>query len=377
MQHFRKQAVVLLAGAWVLAAVPPWVGAQEIPVMAISSLTGATAYAGVPEMNGIRLAIDQANDDGYLGKAKIKLIEGDYAAEKPQAISLAGQAIQRHKVVLALGPTASPEAVAVSYIFNEGKTPMLSFGTSNAITANSPWAFKIQQSGTESVPLLARYALEKTPVRRMAMIYDSGNDGLVEYKNVFAKTFKDGGGTVVAEEVVSAKEANFQPLFTKLMAMNLDGIFISNYAEQAANIMVQFRRAGMPQSVRFFGTVGVMTPRLVEIGGQTIEGAQGIGEFVPGLDRPLNKAFESAYLERYKTTPDSFAALGYSLGLVALKAIKDASPDPTPEKVRVALTNLRDVPVVVGNGVWNHKDRNGNYGAVVLEVKAGKFIAAP
>jgi branched-chain amino acid transport system substrate-binding protein len=372
--RFRSLLVSALAAVSMVAAGK--VSAQEITLMSIAAMTGSAGFAGAPEQKGIRLAIEEANKNGYLGGARIKLIEGDYASDKAQAIDLANQAIKRDHVLLSLGPTTSPDGIAVGYVFNEAKTPMISFATSNQITTSGPWVFRIQQGGGETVPALAKYAYNKAQVHSVALIYDGANDGLIESKKMFGDAIKAEGGSVVADEAVSSKETNFLPLATKLAGMDLDGIYFSTYAEQAANIMIQLRQAGLPANVRFLGAQGVSTPRLMQIGGTAVEGTLVTGEYVPGLDSQLNKAFEAAYRARYNSDADFFAAIGYSMGLVALQAIKEAGPHADQQKVRDALDKIHDVPVVVGSGLWNHKDRNGNYGAVVLTVKNGKFAVA-
>jgi branched-chain amino acid transport system substrate-binding protein len=376
MNGFAKLGGALaLAAAAVAAAVPAL--AQEIPVMAILAKTGPAGFAGVAEANGIRLAFDEANQNGILGKAKVHLTEGDNASEKVQAVSLAEQAIHRHQVLLSLGPTLSPDAVAIGPVFNEAKVPMLSFATSNAITAGKPWVFRMQMSPAETVPPMVRYITDKARTRKVAVVYDRSNDGFVEGKKIFSEAMKAAGTPVVAEEAVLASDTNFLPLVTKLAAMDIDGIYFITLVEQAANIMIQLKQAGLADKVRFFGEQGLASPRLVAVGGKAVEGTCFPGQYVAGLDKPLNRAFETAYKARYQAEPDFFAAIGYSAGLVALKALKDAGPNPTREGVRDALGRLHDVPVVVGSGVWNQKDRNGLYGVVVTTVKNGKFVAAP
>ncbi|HSV79565.1 MAG TPA: ABC transporter substrate-binding protein [Ramlibacter sp.] len=349
--------------------------AQEIPVAAILTLTGPTAFAGVPSNNGLRLAIEEANKSGFLGKARIKLIEGDYGGDKGQLISLANQAIKRDKVVLAFGPSTSVDAIAVAPVFNDNKTPMFSVPTLNAILDTGPWSFKFQQAQSVQLPLLGKYVIEKTPVRKVAIVYDRTNDGMIDAMKLFRDEYKAGGGAVTTEEAVVSNESNFVPLVTKIMAQDVDAIFFSTYAEQTANLMVQLRQAGLPSKVRFFGSISLASPRLVAIAGKAAEGTVLISDYVAGVDR--NKAFEAAYKARYSVEADPWAAVGYSMGQVALRAIKDAGPNPDQQKVRDALMKVRDVPVPVGNGLWNHNERKPAYGVVMLQVKDGKFVPAP
>jgi branched-chain amino acid transport system substrate-binding protein len=312
-----------------------------------------------------------------LGGPKVKFIDADYASDKGQAINLANQAVNREQAVLVLGPTTTVDTLAVAPIFNESKTPFFTMGTSNQIITTGPWSFKFAQSGGDMIPMVAKYALEKTSVRKVAIIYDRNNDAMIEFRNFFRDSFKAGGGTVVTEEAVATNETNFLPLVSKLMAMDIDGVFFSTYAEQTANIMVQLRQAGLPAKIRFLGLTSHGTPRFVEIGGKAVEGTIIVSEFVTGIDRPLNKSFEAAYKARYKTSPDSWAALGYSMGQVSLAALKSAGPKADRDKVREALMKVRDVPVVVGTGEWNQSDRKPNYGALMVVVKDGKFVLAP
>ena len=376
----RKQATVRSAFAGIgvasLLALAAPAQAQEIPVMSIGALTGAAGFAGVVETNGIRMAFDEANAKGLLGNAKVKLIEGDDATDKGQAISLAEQAIKRHEVVLSLGPTISPNAIAIAPVFNEAKTPMISFATSNAITAVGPYVFRIQMSPVETVPPLVKYMTDTAKARKIAIVYDKSNDAFVEGKGIFTEALKASGGTVVAEEAVLSKDTNFVALATKLASADIDGVYLIALVEQAANIIIQLKQAGISEKVKFFGEQGLASPRLSAIGGKAVEGTIFPGQYLAGVDRPLNKAFEQAYKARYNAEPDFFAAVGYSMGLVALQALKNAGPNPTRDGVRDAIQSLKDVPVVVGNGLWNHKDRNGLYGVVITTLKDGKMVVA-
>uniref|UniRef100_UPI0018ECCF30 ABC transporter substrate-binding protein n=1 Tax=Xylophilus sp. ASV27 TaxID=2795129 RepID=UPI0018ECCF30 len=226
-------------------------------------------------------------------------------------------------------------------------------------------------------PILTKYLLEKTPIRKVALVFDRTNESLIEYKNIFRDAFKAGGGSVAAEDAIVSQDANFLPLATKLKSLDVDAIYISSYAEQAANLATQLRKAGVPGKVRIIGSLAVASPKFIAIAGKDSDGSYVISDYVIGIDRPLNKAFDAAYQARYQMEPDSFAAIGYTLAQVALAALKEAGPTPTREKVRDAYLRLKDVPVIVGSGVWNQVDRRPQIGALVLTVKDGKFAIAP
>lgn len=380
MQHiqnaFKKLAGVAATAALATATTLP-AHAQDLPVVSIQSMTGPTAFAGAVFQQAVQLAADEVNRQGGIHGRKVVVTERDNGGDKGQAINLANQASDRDRALLVLGPTTTADTLAVGPVFNEKQTPFIGFAGSDSILKSGPWTLKFRQGTDVDGPVLAKYVLDKTPVRKVALVFDRSNEALIEFKNVFRDAFKAGGGTVVAEEAVVSSDSNFLPLATKLKSLDVDAVYLTSYAEQSANITQQLRQAGLPEKVRIVGSLAIVSPKFLGVAGKAAEGVIAISDYVPGMDRPLNKSFDAAWQARYKTEPDSYAATGYSLAQVALAALKEAGPNPTREKVRDAYLRLKDVPVVVGSGVWNQNSRRPHYGAMVLVVKEGKFVVAP
>ncbi|WP_198972607.1 ABC transporter substrate-binding protein [Xylophilus sp. ASV27] len=371
MQSIQRASRLFAAALLSLCAAAQ---AQDLPVVSIQAVTGTAAFSGVHYKNAIRLAIDEVNARGGVNGQKINLIERDNASDKGQAINLANQAIDRDNALLVLGPSTTADSVAVAPIFNDRKTPFLSFATSEAILKAGPWSLKMQQAPAAISPLMARYVLEKTPIRKVAIVFDRTNEGLIEYKNFFRDPFKAGGGTVATEEAVVSADSNFQPLATKLKAQEVDAVYLGVYTEQAANIIQQLSQSGLDK-VRYLGPITLASAKFIAMAGKAGEGTITVSDYVPGLDRPLNKSFEAAFQARYGAAPDAWGASGYTLAQVAIAALKEAGPGPTREKVRDAFQKLRDVPIVSGSGLWNQQDRRPQFGAVVQVVRDGKLVA--
>ena len=114
----------------------------------------------------------------------------------------------------------------------------------------------------------------------------------------------------------------------------------------------------------------------IKAGGKAVEGTCIGADYALSNPSPMNQAFVKAYQVRYKAAPDAGAGLGYSLGRVAVAAVRNARPNPDRQKFRDELAKLNNVPVVLGNGTWGmDAGRNPQYGVLLLLVKDGKFIA--
>ncbi|MFT3721887.1 ABC transporter substrate-binding protein [Pseudorhodoferax sp.] len=374
--HSRRKLAAGALLAWA-TAIAPAAQAADLPIVSIQAMTGPVAFAGTIFQQAIRMAVDEANAKGGIHGNRIALIERDNGSDKGQAINLANQAINRDRALLVLGPTTTADSLAVAPLFNDKRVPFLGLGGSDNILKAGPWSLKFRQGTDVDGPILAKYVLEKTPARKVALVFDRSNDALIEFKNIFRDAFKAGGGTVVAEEAVVSSDSNFLPLVTKLKAMDIDAVYLTSYAEQSGNIVKQLRQAGLPEKVRILGSLAIASPKFIGVAGPAAEGVIAVSEYVPGMDRPLNKTFDAAYRARYKIEPDSYAAMGYSLAKVMLATLEEAGPDPTHEKVRDAYMRLKNVPVPVASGTWTHADRHPHYGALVLTVKNGQFTVAP
>ena len=376
MQTFRRLtlAAAIALGSFAL----PTAAQQELPIGIFNATSGVFAFGGVPIQNGMRLALEEANQAGLPGGAKIKIVEGDTAADKAQAISLASQFGRRDRVLMMMGPTNSFEAIAAGPVVNELQVPMFAIGSSNAILATGPWAFKVQAQAVDIMGFLAKYVAEKSGIRKIALVFDQGSDGIIEQKNAFRDGVKAGGVAIVSENGILTSESNFLALATKLASQDIDAVYIGAPPEITANLAIQLRQAGVPAKVRIVGPSSLASTKYTKTGGSAVEGSIIIADYSINSSNPLNAAFVNAYKARYKELPDNWAAMGYTLAQIGVQAIRNAGPNPDRAKVRNELEKISNVPVIMGNGMWiKDKERRPNYGGVMITVKGGELALLP
>jgi branched-chain amino acid transport system substrate-binding protein len=349
---------------------------KEIPVGVFNSLTGTYAFGGVPIQNGIKLALEEANAQGLPGGNKFKVIEGDEAGDKSQAINLVNQFVRRDNAMLILGPTISAVALGAAPVANELKVPILAIGSSPAIIATGPWAFKIQATPVDIMGFLGKLAVETLGVHSIILMHDQSNDGYIGQKVALAEYFTKAGTKIVADEKFVSSESNFIALATKIASTQTDAIFIAAPAEVSANLILQIRQAGLDPKVKFIGPSTFGSASFIKAGGKAVEGTYIVSDYSPANPSPMNQAFVKAYQAKYNLAPDNWAGMGYALGQVAVQAVRNAGPAPDRTRIRDELAKLNKVPMVMGNGTWSvDGGRNPSYGGVLLQVKNGAFVA--
>jgi branched-chain amino acid transport system substrate-binding protein len=365
-----------LVAAFILAASSQG-KADDIQLAAIHATTGPLAFLGVPATNAMKVTMDQLNAEHFLGNDKLVLDVQDDGAITTQTMTLINRAaLQLHALVI-LGPTDSIRSVAVAPLINDLKVPTITTAQSAAGLVAGPWLFKSTADPTGAISPLADYAAKKLNLKRVASVFLRDSDGQIANAKVFTDGVTKAGVPVVAQEGVLSSDTDYSAIATKLAGLDIDGIFIGANAVQAANIVLQLKRAGVRPDIKIFGSASFGVD-YIKAGGAAVDGSFLTIDYNPQNDLPQNKTFYAEYLKRFSVPPDNWAGVGQACMMVAAYAIKAAGPNPTREKVRDAIAALKDVPVVDGNGRWSQTpSRVPEYGIVVATIQGGKIVAAP
>ena len=348
--------------------------AQEVKLGVVMSNTGTFAFVGAPVINGIRLAYDELMAANYFGATKVTLMVEDNRSDRQEAITLINRMATRDNAVMVIGPVSTGEAMSAGPVAVELKIPLFTTATAPDVLKAGPWVFKSTETAEQTMVPLGRHVA--TAVKPKSCFYVSirDNEGYIRQRSILRDTLAGAGVQTAADELILAADSDFTALATKIVASKADCLYLGTPPEQGANIVVQARQAGMNANTLLVGNSGMGSDRYLKAGGKLVEGTLFPAEFVPSGTNDMAKKFITAYTAKHKNAPDSWAAVGYSMMLVAANAIKTAGPNPTREGVRDAMAKSNKVPVVIGQGTWTlDANRIPSFGAAVLTIKDGKW----
>lgn len=372
----RKTAACLAAG-FALAAGVSVAQAADRTVVLLQGLTGPLGFLGVPMTDGMKLAIEEMNAANFLGADKLKAIVVDNASDRGQSMTAVTRYGNDAEVLAILGPNSAAQAIPSASVANELKVPLLTGTNTAAVNQPGPWSFIGAQPAEITMPLLGNYAMNNGKVKNCASFYASDNEASLTMSNEIRKLAEPKG--VKFSEIIGVKttESDFSVAATRVIAAKPDCVMLFTLANSAANFLVQLKQAGLPAGVKLYGNPALASDTLVKLGGPAVEGTIIVADWVPGGVSPTGRAFAASYRKATGKEADNWAALGHAYMTVVAHAIKAASPNPTREKIRDALTKSKNIPVVVGSGSFSFDDnRLPHYGAAFLQVKGGKFEAA-
>ncbi|MBL8671843.1 MAG: ABC transporter substrate-binding protein [Alphaproteobacteria bacterium] len=371
MNLLAVASVAVLAGAVSAASA----AAQEVKIGVVMSNTGTFAFVGAPVINAIKLAEEELKAKNFFGSTKVTVLYEDNRSDKQEAISLITRMAQRDNAIMVIGPVSTGEAMAAGPVAVDLKVPLFTTATSPEVLKAGPWVFKSTETAEQYMTPLGKHVADKVKPKNCFLVHIRDNEGYIRQKNVFRDVISAGGVKIAADESILAADSDFTALSTKIAASKADCLFLSTPPEQGANITIQAKQAGMPGNTVLVGNTGMGSDKYIKAGGKAVDGTFFVAEFVPSGVNDMSKAFIAAYTKKYGNAPDSWAAVGYSMMLIAANAVKAAGANPTRDAVRAAMAKTKDLPVVVGQGRFTlDAERIPSFGAAVLQVKDGKWV---
>lgn len=350
--------------------------ADDVNIAAILSTTGTYAFVGVPLVNGIKMADEELKAAGAYGTHNVTINYDDNRSDRQEAISLLTRRASTDGADMILGPISSAEAMATGPVAVQLAVPMFTVAMTNEVLPLGDWIFKSTETAITYMPPLANYIGEKLKPANCYLVSILDNPGYIIQKDVFRDTLKTHGVEILADEGILATDTDFTALSTKIVDADPECLFVTTPPEQAANIILQAKQAGLNPETIVAGDTGLGSAQFINAAGEAGNGTLFVSIFVANYS-DATRDFAKRYEAKYGIPPDHWAATGYSMMSVIASAVKGIDGDVTREALRTALTNTKDVPVLMGNGAMTFGEgRVPKHGSIVMRVKDGSWEVA-
>ncbi len=365
--------MTLTRRAALAAAALPFASAQaaEPVVLGVSGpLTGPNAQYGAQWKQGFDLALAEVG--GVVGPDKRPLAYQfeDSQSDPRQAVAIAQKFAADPRIVMELGDFSSPASMAASPIYQ--RAGLVQFGFTNShpdFTKGGDFMWSNSLSQSDEQPKLAEL-LKQLGIKRPAVIHLNTDWGRTS-RDILVSSAKADGLEMAAVEGFLPDEKDFRPTLVRVRDTNPDGIALIAYYSDAALIARQVRQQGL--RVPLVGVSSVYSPKLIELGGEAVEGMFTQSAFSPDDPRPEVRAFVGRFQAKYGREPDYFNVAAYDTMILAHKLIGEVGPDR--RAIQAGLAKVSFPSVVFGTASFDTATRRVNRPAYVrLLVRGGKFV---
>ncbi|HEY2343649.1 MAG TPA: ABC transporter substrate-binding protein, partial [Chthoniobacteraceae bacterium] len=333
MNVIRHGQAALLAVAWILCPAA-YAGssspAPEIEIASALSLTGDSYTFGNGSLEGIRLAVDEANTDGV--GPHIKLVPYDNQSSEERAREVAARVIAS-PAALVLGPSISTLSLASGALYAEAGVPSITTTATSDLITQNPTTFRVLFKNSAQGEMLAAYVNRVLGAKRadVAVVDDAYGHTLergfreaAERLGIDAKyfVFKT---SVEAQKVV--EEIAADPAKPPVVLATLDG--------DGARMLPALRRLGVVGPFLGGDAFGdeSFSARLVDLPEEKKEpgyfsrGLYGISPMILDSANAEILAFAERFHARFGHDPVWFAVAAYDAARAAIQTARVIAAD--------------------------------------------------
>ena len=369
--------------------------ADEIVIGEYGSLTGNDATFGQSTKEGVDLAISElmVSQEGKIGGLAVRAVVEDDRGLPDEAVTVVKKLVSQDQVCTVIGEVASTRSIAAAPVCQEAGVPMISPSSTNPkVTQQGDYIFRVCFIDPFQGPVMAKFAALDLKLKNVAILEAIDQDYSVGLTQFFTEAFTALGGTIAGgkPQAYNANDTDFRSQLTAIKALKPQAIYVPGYYTGVGLIARQARELGI--TVPLLGADGWESEKLLEIGGEALNGCYYSNHFAIDNPEPVLQDFLKSYRAKFNHDPDAIGGLAYDAarvlflsmqklhdqdaaafaGLAASKAGSPARKDAT-RKLRDLIAATANYPGVTGM-ITLDANRNASKPAVVIAIKGGKKV---
>ena len=303
--------------------------ADKYYIGGIGPTTGATAIYGTAVKNGAQIAVDEINAAGGINGKQIEYRFEDDQNDAEKAVN-AYNTLKDWGMQMLVGTTTTAPCIAVA-----GKTASdnvfqitPSASSPSVLSSGNGNVFQVCFTDPNQGVASAQYIAENKLPTKIGIIYDSSDVYSSGIEEKFEAEAKTQGLNIVSKAAFTAdSKTDFGTQLQKAKDAGADLLFLPIYYQEASIILKQADTMGYKP--KFFGVDGMDGILTVEnFDTKLAEDVMLLTPFAADAKDKTVQNFVKTYKEKYKDTPNQFAADSYD-AVYALKAAIEESKATT------------------------------------------------
>lgn len=311
-------------------------------------LTGVISGTGVSQQEGARLAVEEANESGYLGEGvTIELVEQDTKGDPAETIS-ATEKLLSSGVVAIVGGTTTSEAGVIKPRTSSAGVPLVLLSTLDPSMAESPYAFRQipLASSPDGANSQAAQALAAEGLKTAYVAWTTDNDGQKADAESWMAELEKNGVEIVGTSGANTGDSNFAGPAAQIVDADPDLVVISFLPGQDAGFVKALRDRGYSGKIASYQSLA--TQAAYDLAGDTLDGAVVASIFQPQASFDATRSFVANFEAKYDRAPHIQNAIGYAAATLLIEGMKNASDVTDGASITAALEAITTRDTVYG-----------------------------
>ena len=250
----------------------------------------------------MELARRAFNDAGGLGGRKLQVRLYDDEGKSEEAASTITKLITQDHVLAVIGEVASTRSIAMAPIAQRYKVPLVSPSSTNPrVTELGDYIFRVCFIDPFQGPLMAKFASETLHAKTAAILREY-EERLFDWPS---PTCSPRASPRLAVGLSKTRPTPRTMCISNrsspsLKNLNPDVIYVPGYYTEVGLIARQARELAWPQAAPLLGGDGWDSPKLLEIGGEALNGSYFSNQLQRSVGRARSKRFRRALQSRLR-----------------------------------------------------------------------------
>lgn len=345
---------------------------DTITIGSVTTNSGTAAAYGEAEVKGFELAVSEINAKGGINGKKVKLESMDDKGDATEASNAYNKLAADNNVIAVAGPTISATTAAVAPLADQTKLVTIAPAATSDSIETGNYLFRTCFKDSYQGEVAARFAAENLKVKKVAVLYGTGDPYSSGVGEAFAKAAEKLGMQVVAKESSSsADDTEYSAQLQKIQASGAELLYAPYYYSVAGPYIIpQARSVGFEGYV--MGPDGYDGLKLTGDRSQYNKTFYTTHYSADDTSNTKVQDFIKSYKSKNNAEPNAFAALGYDTIYMIKQAIEKAGKNATREDVRNAVAGM-SFEGVTGKFTMD-KSGSPTKSVIVLELKDGKPV---
>lgn len=354
--------LLLLCGAFA--------NAEAIKIGVVLPVSGAVGGFGELGKRGIDLAY-KAQSKTKNGDS-ITVVFVDNKSDKIESANAMQKLVSSDKVDVVIGPMISTNALAMTKIADDSKTPLIApVATNDRVTKGKKFVSRVSFADSFQGLIAANLAFRDLGAKRAAILFDNSSDYSIGLTRAFRNQFKKLGGEVVVEANAQAGTKDFKAQISSIKAKNPDVLYLPIYYNEGALIAIQAKQLNL--NVPTIGGDGLVSNKIFFDVAKDAGNGYMVTDYYSTSSKqtPKGETFIKEYEATYKESVSTFSAMLADAYGIALQAIESC---PLHDKVCIndKIRNVKDYEGI--SGKVSLKNGEATRSAVINVVKDGQLI---
>lgn len=364
----------------------PGITDKTIKIGIFGPLSGQNMAYGFDVVNAAKMYYDKINKDGGIHGRKIEYVVEDDRCNANDLVAAVKKLVEQENVFMLNGGSCSAAVVAAKDYIVRNKVPYLMLNASGDGALFPPTdyifgAFSISQYAVGGA--MVEFAAKSLGAKTVA--YINHDDAYGAWNLEGSKKDAEVNGVKLVVESVNPTINDVTAPFLKLRAANPDAILLVTYARPAALLIKKAAELGFNKPIILSVTGTASLNQLVgNVGKDALKNfyTQEVMIDSPGGDKlkPIYDMYKAAYpdLAAKPDHPQTYMPYGIPPAMSLVKALQDAGPNPTREKVLAALkTQDFDSGVMAGRMQFGPQQRAANRSTIFIKYDGATMAPLP